>query len=504
MVNELKTERRSDESASPLLTVALTLLFLALPLASVANDQAVREAKFYEVQTYDFPEDLKLEISGMTRMPDGDIAVTLRKGEIWIIGNAYDPKNVKYKIFATGLHEPLGLTFRDGSFYTVQRTEMTRITDRNQDGTADEYMTVAKGWGVSGSYHEYAYGPQFDHDGNAWITLNCAIGKGPKMSDNAFRGWSFMVTPKGQMTPMSGGFRSPSGIGMNLAGDIFATDQQGNWFPTCPVVHVKKGAFHGHADSLKFTDLPGATFKIEGKLPSGLTVAEAAKKIGPYKLPAVWLPYRKVGMSSTDILCDTTKGRFGPFAGQLFVGEFTMSFVSRVFLEKVKGEYQGACFRFREGLQCAALRMEWGKDGSMFVGQSNRGWNSLGTRSYGLQRIIWNGKMPFEIKTMEAKPDSFRLTFTKPVNPLIAKSTQAYQLISYTYPYHSRYGGDELNKKTLKIKKATPSKNGLAVDLQVEGLREGYVHELDASRLRGKAGEELLHAQAYYTLNQIP
>lgn len=482
---------------------ASLLLFLGLT-AGHANDQAAREARFYEVQTFQFPEELKLEVSGMARLPNGDLAVAIRKGEIWIISNPQDPANARYRVFATGLHEPLGLAHRDGSLYTVQRTELTRIADRNNDGTADEYMTVAKGWGVSGSYHEYAYGPQFDLDGNAWITLNCNIGKGPNMRDNAFRGWSFKVTPAGQMTPVSGGFRSPSGIGMNLAGDIFATDQQGNWFPTCPLVHVKPGAFHGHADSLKFTDLPGATFKIPGKLPTGLTVAEAAKKIGPYQLPAVWFPYRKVGMSTTDILCDTTRGKFGPFAGQLFVGEFTMSFVSRVFLEQVNGKYQGACFRFREGLQCAALRMEWGADGSMFVGQSNRGWNSLGTRSYGLQRIVWNGRTPFEIKTMEARPDGFRLTFTQPVKAAAARNPANYSLISYTYNYHSKYGGEEIDNRTLKITAARPAKDGLSVDLRVTGLREGYVHELDAAKLTNRQGHPLLHAQAYYTLNQIP
>jgi hypothetical protein len=484
--------------------LALLTIVVMNPGPVAANDQADRENSYYELQTYEFPEDLKLEISGMARLPNGDLAIALRKGEIWTISNAYNPKKAQYKPFATGLHEPLGLAYRDGSFYTVQRTELTRIADRDHDGTADEFMTVAKGWGVSGSYHEYAYGPQFDHDGNAWITLNCNIGKGPNMSDNKFRGWSFMVTPEGQMSPMSGGFRSPSGIGMNLAGDIFATDQQGNWFPTCPLVHVKKGAFHGHADSLKFTELPGATFKIDGKLPSGLTVAQAAKKVGPYQLPAVWFPYRKVGMSSTDVLCDTTKGGFGPFPGQLFVGEFTMSFVSRVFLEKVKGQYQGACFRFREGLQCAALRMEWGKDGSMFVGQSNRGWNSLGTRSYGLQRIVWNRKMPFEIKTMEARKDGFRLTFTKPVNAVVAKNPKNYSFISYTYKYHSSYGSEEVDTKTLKVTSAKTAKDGLSVDLKVAGLREGYVHELDVTKLKGKDGRPLLHAQAYYTLNRIP
>ena len=131
-------------------------------------------------------------------------------------------------------------------------------------------------------------------------------------------------------------------------------------FTDRPKIIKFDGCYHGHADSLPFTQLPEATFKVDGHLPKNLTVTQAAKRIGAYQLPAVWFPYRKMGMSTTDILADSTKGKFGPFAGQLFCGEFTMSFVSRVFLEKVGGEYQGACFRFREGLDCAALRLKWG------------------------------------------------------------------------------------------------------------------------------------------------
>jgi hypothetical protein len=486
-----------------IIVCALTLVAGSLA-AEPALSQSDREAPFYELVTYEPPADLKLEISGMAMMPDGRLAVALRKGEIWLIENPTDPGRATYRQFATGLHEPLGLAYRQGVFYTVQRTELTSIRDFDQDDVADEYLTVAKGWGVSGSYHEYAYGPVFDPAGNAWITLNCAIGKGPNPADNAWRGWSMKVSPEGRMTPVSGGFRSPSGIGINLAGDLFATDQQGNWFPTCPLLHVQEGAFHGHGDALKFCDLPGATFKIDGKLPENLTVVQAAKKIAPYKLPAVWFPYRKVGMSATDILCDTTEGKFGPFAGQLFVGEFTMSFVSRVFLEKVKGQYQGACFRFREGLQCAALRMAWGPDGSMFVGQSNRGWNSLGTRAYGMQRLVWSGKTPFEIKSMEALTDGFRLTFTQALDRDRAGRPESYAFASYTYPYHSKYGGEEIDVKKPPVKSATVAEDGLSVILKMGSLRAGYVHELDATRLLSRSGDTLLHPEAYYTLNQLP
>ena len=116
-------------------------------------------------------------------------------------------------------------------------------------------------------------------------------------------------------------------------------------------MHVKRGAFHGHADSLQFTSRPEATFKVNLPLPRNLTVAEAAKRIPAYQLPAVWFPYRKMGMSTTDILADSTEGKFGPFAGKLFCGEFTMSFVSRVFLKRSAANIR-VCFA-SASLDCA-------------------------------------------------------------------------------------------------------------------------------------------------------
>jgi hypothetical protein len=140
----------------------------------------------------------------------------------------------------------------------------------------------------------------------------------------------------------------------------------------------------------------------------------------------------------------------------------------------------------------------------LFVGQSNRGWNSVGTRSYGLQRLIWTGKVPFEIKTMEARPDGFLLTFTKPLDGKSAEAITAYQMSSHTYPYHSTYGGPEIETQQLTIRKATVAADGLSVQLFVDGLREGYVHEMQLKAVKSADGEPLLHKTAFYTLNRIP
>lgn len=464
------------------------------------------------------PNGLALEISGLTVLDDRRVAVAIRKGEVWILDGVYDdpPKNVTYHRFASALHEPLGLLNHDGAFYTAQRSELTRLRDTDDDGQADEYLTVAKGWGVTGHYHEYAYGPKLDRDGNLWLTLNIGMGlKGAQLDrtikeptqgyrQGRWRGWGMKVTPAGDLVPVCAGMRSPSGIGANAAGDMFYTDQQGNWVATNSLHHMRDGAFFHHVEALASMNEPGSPIEGVTSVPGGLPYPEAMKQFSQLRPPAVWFPYKKAGQSATDILLDDSHGKFGPFSGQLFIGEFTQAAMHRVFLEKVDGEYQGACFPFRSRFASAVLRMAQGTDGSMFVGLTNRGWSSLGTAAYGLQRLVWTGKVPFEIKEMRALPDGFELVFTKPVDPASVSATSSCRMNSHTYLYHSTYGSDEIQKQTLTINKATVSKDGLRVRLQVDGLRELFVHELIATGIRSRAGEPLLHPHAWYTLNRIP
>lgn len=473
---------------------------------------AVRGSDSYTVTPYQIPEGIKLEASGMAVMPDGKLAISVRKGEVWMLDHPEaDPARgeaVGYHRFASGLHEPLGISYHDGALYTVQRTELTKLQDTDGDSVADVYETVAKGWGVSGNYHEYAYGPVMDRAGNFWITLNSSMGTpvklaGHRATDKPWRGWAMAVTPSGKLEPMAAGLRSPCGIGANAEGDVFCTDQQGNWWSTNPLVHLRKGVFFGHADSLPDTRRPESPVVDPGTLPQEITVVEASKQIKGFALPAVWFPYVKAGQSPTGFACDLSGGKFGPFKNQLFVGEFVLSGVNRVFLEKVQGEYQGCVFKFIDGLQGAALSLAFLPDGSLLVGESNRGWNSQGTRSFGLERISWNGKMPFEIEKMEAQSDGFLLTFTEPVDEATAAKIANYPMTSYTYLYHQKYGGDEIDSQPVQVTRAIVEDKGVKVRLICSGLREGYVHELHITGVKSASGKSLGHAEAYYTLNHL-
>ena len=65
--------------------------------------------------------------------------------------------------------------------------------------------------------------------------------------------------------------------------------------------------------------------------------------------------------------------------------------------------------------------------------------------------------------------------------------------------YASRAGDFREDKNGFLV-----TNDGYRVQLQVEGLRELFVHELVAAGIRSKSGEPLLHPYAYYTLNRIP
>jgi len=477
------------------------LLVLSIVLAVPCFAADPKEADFYRITTFETPPDSVLEAGAFNLMSDGRLAVATRRGEIWMIENPFaesvDAK--RFKRFAHGLHEPLGLAERDGWLVVTQRSDVSRIRDSDGDGLADEFEIVGDGWGISGDYHEYAFGSKFDKEGNIWVAT-CLTGS---FSSNVpYRGWALRVTSDGKTVPTTYGLRSPGGIAFNAMGDTFYTDNQGPWNGTCGLKQLVPGKFVGHPggnkwikDAEPFRGITAVQPKDDSRM-----MVEASKN--PDLVPtAVLFPYGKMGQSASGIACDTTGGKFGPFENQLFIGEQTHSTVMRVDLEIVAGQYQGACFPFRAGFQSGVVGVEMGPKGGLFVGGTSRGWGSRGTRNFAIERLDWTGEMPFEIKTMRLQPNGFILTFTKPIDEKTASDLKNYEMETYTYIYREQYGSPEVDSTKPTIQSAKVGADGLSVELTVDGLQIGHVHELHAKGLRAKSGESLLHSEAYYTLN---
>jgi hypothetical protein len=180
------------------------------------------------------------------------------------------------------------------------------------------------------------------------------------------------------------------------------------------------------------------------------------------------------------------------------------STVMRVFLEKVNGRYQGACFPFREGFDSGNLSLQFAGDGSLFVYGTDRGWTSTGGKPYALQRLVWTGNVPFEVKEMRAAQDGFDLLFTQPVDPATAAAVSSYTIKTYTYIYQSTYGSPEVDTTYPSIKSVTVSPDKMSAHLAVDGLVLGHIHELHLPGVRSAQNSPLLHDAAYYTLNYLP
>ena len=270
--------------------------------------------------------------------------------------------------------------------------------------------------------------------------------------------------------------------------------------PNSPVKLTEK-QFFAERDNRQHRNAQNRAIKPEntlGEEPQFLY--QLKQKYDMVQLPAVWLPYGVHGVSTSELILDNTQGNFGPFTGQVFVGDQGQSNIMRVVLEKVKGEYQGASIGFRSGFQSGVLRMAFDKDGSMFVGETNRGWGSAGDANQGLQRLVWNGKMPFEMYTVKAQPDGFEIEFTMPVDRKSAEDLDSYKVSSYLYKHYPVYGSPQINLEDVKV-----SDDNKKVRIVLDGMKQYYVHKISLEGVRSASNSwSLVHPDAYYTLNNIP
>ncbi|MEO5915303.1 MAG: hypothetical protein ABIS50_13805 [Luteolibacter sp.] len=476
--------------------------FLSILLLTAAFAHAAQQSDFYLREEIPLPPGEVMEIGSIALMPDQKVAVTTRRGDLWICTGAYgsDLTKVTWKKFAQGLHEPFGMFYKDGAFYLTQRPEVSKIKDTDGDGLADTFETICSDWGIKGDYHEYAFGSTPDKNGDIWVVL-CLTGS--FTAESNWRGWCVRVTPDGKMIPTCSGIRSPGGIGFNAEGDAFYMDNQGVWNGSSSLKWLKPGSFQGNPSGNKFAKL--------ANLPAPPDVADKSRiltertKFPEFIPPAVIFPHGKVGQSPTGIACDTSGGKFGPWEKQLYVGEQTHSQVQRVCLEKVNGLYQGAVFKFLEGFEAGIIPLRYDNDaGVMFAGGSNRGWASRGSKPFTFERVKWTGKTPFEIETMTANSDGFTLKFTEPVDPATAGNPASYAMDAFTYIFQAEYGSPEVDQATPKITAAVVSPDKKSVRLKIDGLVRGHIHHLEAKGVKSATSGTLWHSDAWYTLNEIP
>lgn len=451
---------------------------------------------FFKVEEIVPPKELALEVGGMCLDGKGGVMITTRRGEVW----NYNKGN--WKIFASGLQEPLGIRPGNvpGEWYVLQRPELTRLLDEDGDGSADLYSFFARGWGFTGNYHSFAMAFTKDKEGNFYGGLGLPFSQKGKFQGrwlgtlkSVDRGIYFKIDKDGNYSQFASGVREPVGSTINDKGEIFITDTQGSFTCTNWVMHVEKGDFVGHPEGLLWDkSRPGVAAKLL-KLPLKERNAELNKM---RKRPVVYLPYRKLGVSVGGLTFDTSKGKFGPYAGQLIIAECIRPVLLRAFIEKVDGVYQGAAFKLSDKVGRGGLRPVFAEDGSLWLGKTARGWG----RGLGLSKVSWNGKVPFDIKEIKIAKDGFDFIFTKPT----AKFEAADLIVSSTvYEYTNRYKAEMQQGKNLTVSAIELAADGLSAHLKIADLAADTVVYFNYKKLRSQKGEATKFGETWYTLNKL-
>ncbi|MGI8603025.1 MAG: DUF7133 domain-containing protein [Verrucomicrobiales bacterium] len=518
---EAPVMHRHEQDARVPFTSFLAFLFAVIPLVTVETSPAAGFRDFYEIENIPMPEGVDAQIGGIDVLPDGRVAACLHRGEV-LFG---DPAGREWQCFASGLHEPLGIIApNDREVLVMQRAELTRLRDTDKDGKADRYETLWDNFGMTGNYHEYAYGPVRDARGDLFVSLNLAstgdgVHKevrgawsplGPTHADFfddwevaknrvwkmysrvPWRGWVIKLDGRTfAPTPWSCGFRSPDGLGFDGQGRLFVSDNQGDWVGTSCLFMTAQNDFHGHPISLVWRD---------GWRDDPMTRA-VAEFDALRARPVVLFPHGLMANSPTQPVCDTTGGKFGPFSGQLFIGEMNTPRLIRVMLDEVAGEVQGACVPFVDGagLRAGNHRLVFGPDGRLWVGQTHLAWAG----GEGLQRLSWKGRVPFDVLTVRLQPQGFLFNFTSALDVSSFPPVEAWTIRRYRYEYHSSYGSPQIGLTKIAPARVTLQNEGKTVWLELGEIQSGgVVYEFTLPALRAAAGTSLVNRLVCYTVNR--
>jgi cytochrome c len=427
--------------------------------------------------------DFKPRVGGLAFLPDGRLLVTTwdTMGGVYVLDNVEtgDTTRISVKRIASGLAEPLGIEVVDGEIYVLQKHELTRLKDLDGDEIIDEYEAVCNSWGVTSDFHEFAFG-LVHKDGYFYATLSMAMRLMANEKQHPDRGRTIRISKDGSYESLNYGLRTPNGIGLGVDGELFVTDNQGEWTPANKLIQVKPGEFLG----------------MHWGLPDGLS------EIPPIAPPAIWLPEDEIGNSPTEPVLIHN----GVYKGQMLQGDVTHGGIKRDFLEKVNGQYQGAVFRFTQGLEAGVNRLRWGPDSALYAGGVGMvgGW-SWKEKQYGLQKLKYNGKRTFEMLAIRGRPNGFEIELTEPLKSDAVISASDLLVKQWRYQGTSGYGGPKLDLEQLEIKRITISSDRKHINLEMDGLKkEHVVYFLLPETLESERGQLLWSGEAWYTLNNIP
>jgi hypothetical protein len=355
-------------------------------------------------------------------------AVSTWSGDVWIVsGIDATLGHLKWKRFATGLHQPLGLKIVDDEIYTVGHDQITKLVDLNGDGEADFYQCFNNSWELTSAFHAFAFDLHTDPEGNFYFALGSPVRNGGRsfhiLAKN--HGTIIKVSKDGtQAETYASGLRAPNGMCVSPTGQVTSGDNEGSWVPASPVHWVKQGSFLGVADS-----------------------AHGAKIEQPK--PLLWLPHS--GHPTHQSVDNSSGGQawvtsdlWGPFKGYLLHLSYGTSSLFLTMPQDVGGQMQGAAVKIPVSFTSGAMRARFNpKDGQLYV-VGLKGWQSNAALDGGFDRVRYTDQPVRMPAAFKATRNGVYLTYSTALDPAYADDPQNFTADAWNYQWTSDYGSSEV------------------------------------------------------------
>ncbi|HTU18402.1 MAG TPA: hypothetical protein VMG10_10115 [Gemmataceae bacterium] len=468
--------------------------------AAARKGEPVEVAPGFRGERLPLPPDLMP--SGLAWRPDGKLVFSSLKGQVFAaIDTNGDGLEDRLQLLADGLPAPYGVHAEADYVDVSGKNALLRLHNADKSGRRIE--VIASGWGYSADYHDWAIGLPRNERGEYFLGIPCQQDKRSPAAAR-FHGNVLRLTPRKPtiddprrftLSPASAGHRFPMGLALDRDGELFVTDNQGNYKPFNELNHVRPGAHFGFINAL-----------------------DRGKPAPPRTPSAIDIPHPWTRSVNGICFLDTPKqlreklGRevFGPLEGHLIGCEYDTRRLIRMTLQRVGDTFQGAAYPlsippsdpqrgFLGPLVCAVS-----PGGELCVGSiRDSGWGA-GANVGEIVRIqIQPETLMCGLAEMRATHDGFILDFFRPIDREPAGRTESYSLQSYRREATPAYGGPDRDRRTEKVKSVTVSRDARRVTLRLAEMRPGFVYELRLKNL-ASGGGEFHPSEAHYTLNRVP
>lgn len=432
--------------------------------------------------------------------PNNKLGVASLRGRIWEIEDK-DGDGVEEAAlpFTDEFAAPYGLAGTEKGYDILAKGGLYRASDHHRVGIADEVKLLASGWGHTEDYHDWAVGLPSDGKGGYYIAVPCQQDD-RSVEAAKYRGQLLHLVPR-SISPsdwrmlgievVSSGHRFPMGLARRADGELFVTDNQGNYNPFNELNHVAPGKFFGFVNQL-----------------------DKKAKLSVPKLdgPSINLPHPWTRSVNGICFLESPPGKsFGPFEGHLVGCEYDTRRLVRMTLQRVGDSFQGAVYPFSREPSPMELRFlgpvscAVSPRGELYVGSmKDSGWGAGNNVGEVFQIKFAPEKLPAGIREVTAESDmKLVIEFHGAIDAASARDASHYRVESYTRVSTPAYGGEDVARRREVIHSIEfDDQSGRAV-ISMEKLRPGFVYEIHVDKKLG-GGKDFFPAEAHFTFHRAP